>query len=216
MVHMNRGSIPKELSGTLFLDEVADIPLELQSKLLQVLQEGNVRILAATNRNLRAEAEADRFRLDLYYRLSVFPLELPPLRDRPEDIAPLADHFLKLACAKLHLPEPTLTAQEAARLEQYSWPGNIRELQNVLERAVILARGGPLHFQLDQPVAAPGFVTESRWRELERENILKALEAAGRRVSGPGGAAELLGMNPNTLASRLRAFGITKTYASHA
>jgi DNA-binding NtrC family response regulator len=143
-------------------------------------------------------------------------LELPPLRDRPEDIAPLADHFLKIACAKLHLPEPTLTAQEAARLEQYSWPGNIRELQNVLERAVILARGGTLHFQLDQPVAAPGFVTESRWRELERENILKALEAAGGRVSGPGGAAELLGMNPNTLASRLRAFGITKTYASHA
>src|SRR3954452_6578115 len=141
--------------GTLFLDEVGEIPLELQAKLLRVLQEGelervgeertrrvDVRLIAATNRDLRAEAEAGRFRQDLYYRLSVFPIELPPLRRRVEDIPPLAEHFLALAARKLGRPKPRLTLADAQRLPLYRWPGNVRELPHVIEQAVIIA-GGP-------------------------------------------------------------------------
>ena len=147
--------------GTLFLDEVGEIPLELQSKLLRVLQEGefervgdehtrhvNVRVIAATNRDLGTAAEDGHFRLDLFYRLSVFPLELPPLRNRREDIPQLATHFVKQACTRLHVSEAKLSRREMERLQDYDWPGNVRELQNVVERAVILAQGGPLHFEL--------------------------------------------------------------------
>ena len=147
--------------GTLFLDEVGEIPLELQSKLLRVLQEGefervgdehtrhvNVRVIAATNRDLATAAEDGHFRLDLFYRLSVFPLELPPLRNRREDIPQLATHFVKQACTRLHVSEAKLSRREMERLQDYDWPGNVRELQNVVERAVILAQGGPLHFEL--------------------------------------------------------------------
>ena len=222
--------------GTLFLDEVGEIPLDLQAKLLRVLQEGefervgdehtrrvDVRVLAATNRDLRTEAEAGRFRLDLFYRLSVFPLDLPALRERRDDIPLLADHFVKLACIRLHRPEPKLPRREMDRLQRYDWPGNVRELQHVVERAVILSRGAPLEFQLEegrsrpQAIALPedtgsGFFTEKQWRALERENLLKALTSAGGKVSGPGGAAELLDVNPNTLASRLRALGIARSF----
>lgn len=219
--------------GTLFLDEIGEIPLDLQSKLLRVLQEGefervgdehtrrvNVRLVAATNRNLRMESEEGRFRLDLFYRLSVFPLELPSLMDRREDIPQLASHFVTQACRRLHLPEGKLPQGEMDRLREYGWPGNVRELQNVVERAVILAQGGPLRFDLGsvpRPKAADAeqrseFYTEAQWRQKERENLLRVLKQAGGRVSGAGGAAELLGVNPNTLASRLRALGISRDY----
>jgi len=223
--------------GTLFLDEVGEIPLDLQSKLLRVLQEGefervgddhtrrvNVRVIAATNRNLRTESSEGRFRLDLFYRLSVFPLELPSLRDRREDIPLLALHFVKLACSRLHVPEPRLPNREMNRLQQYEWPGNIRELQHVVERAVILSRGAPLEFQLEgahsrpqaagKPDRSSELITESQLREFERENLLKALKLANGKVSGPEGAAQLLSMNPNTLASRLRALGISRTFSN--
>src|SRR5262249_40641440 len=147
--------------GTLFLDEVGEIPLELQAKLLRVLQEGelervgeertrrvNVRLMTATNRSLRAEAEAGRFRQDLFYRLSVFPVELPPLRKRKEDIPLLAEHFLQLSARKLGRATPRLTLAVVQRLQQYDWPGNVRELQHVLERAVITSTGGRINVEL--------------------------------------------------------------------
>jgi transcriptional regulator with GAF, ATPase, and Fis domain len=221
--------------GTLFLDEIGEIPVELQSKLLRVLQEGefervgddstrrvNVRVIAATNRDLRKEVADGRFRLDLYYRLGVFPMEVPPLRDRLEDVPDLAAHFVRQACVRLHAAEPRLTRRELERARQYDWPGNVRELQNVIERAVIVAQGGPLRLELpqsrqasptaaaDPPAAAAEVIPEEEWRNRERANILAALRAAGFRVSGKGGAADLLGINPGTLASRLKVLGINR------
>jgi len=231
--------------GTIFLDEVGEIPLELQSKLLRVLQEQkvervgedherqlDVRVIAATNHDLRQECEAGRFRRDLYYRLSVFPVELPPLRNRLEDVGLLASHFLNLAARRLNCPMPALTEQALEQLSSYCWPGNIRELRNVIERAAILSQRGPLRIDwaLDARLVAAGMqlrptarVPEDRVHpaaakvlstaELarrERDNIVNALEQAGWRVSGPGGAAEILGIKPTTLASRLKRFGIER------
>jgi transcriptional regulator with GAF, ATPase, and Fis domain len=219
--------------GTLFLDEVGEIPIELQSKLLRVLQEGefervgdettrrvNVRVVAATNRNLRQEAEAGRFRLDLFYRLGVFPVEVPPLRERTEDIPELAAYFVRQACARFHVPEPRLIERELERARQYEWPGNVRELQNLVERAVILAQDGTLTLELPHeermaaaasaPTPSTDVIPEEEWRRRERANVLAALQKASFRVSGEGGAAELLGVNPGTLASRLKALGIDK------
>jgi transcriptional regulator with GAF, ATPase, and Fis domain len=220
--------------GTLFLDEVGEIPLELQAKLLRVLQEGelervgeertrkvNVRLIAATNRDLRAEAEAGRFRQDLYYRLSVFPVELPPLRKRSEDIPLLAEHFLGLAARKLGRTKPRLTLANVQRLQRYHWPGNVRELQHVIERAVITAGGARLTIDLPAGPAAPGesaasavpdadtVLTDAEVRRLEADNIRRALRLARGKVSGPGGAAELLGIKPTTLASRIKALGLS-------
>ena len=222
--------------GTLFLDEVGEIPLELQAKLLRVLQEGelervgeertrkvDVRLLAATNRDLRSEAEAGRFRQDLYYRLSVFPIELPPLRKRVEDLPLLADHFLALAARKHGRPKPRLTLASAQQLQRYHWPGNVRELQHVLERAVITADGARLAIELPAgPAGTPGkattlsasaaadrVLTDAEVRRLEADNIRAALRQTTGRVSGPGGAAELLGIKPTTLASRIKALGIS-------
>jgi transcriptional regulator with GAF, ATPase, and Fis domain len=219
-------------NGTLFLDEIGEIPLELQAKLLRVLQEGelervgeertrkvNVRLIAATNRNLRAEAEAGRFRQDLYYRLSVFPIEIPPLRKRKEDIPLLADHFLQVSVRKVGRPKPRLTLATVQRLQQYDWPGNVRELQHVIERAVITSTGGKLNVELPSApsatrvpeawVADSGSVrTDAQIRQLEADNIRAALAAANGKVSGPGGAAQLLGLKPTTLASRIKALGI--------
>lgn len=217
--------------GTLFLDEVAEIPLELQSKLLRVLQEGefervgedytrkvSVRVIAATNRNLEEEVEAGRFRRDLYFRLGVFPLKVPPLRNRLEDIPILASSFLAQAAKRIHCPVPLLTRNNVEELKRYAWPGNIRELQNVIERAVILARGGPLHFNLhesaDTVIAglkpATPVSTRAQLLELERTSIVKALEQSGGKIYGSGGAAEILGLRPTTLASKIAALKIKR------
>jgi transcriptional regulator with GAF, ATPase, and Fis domain len=219
--------------GTIFLDEIGDLPLELQPKLLRVLQEGeyervgedvtrkvDVRVIAATNRNLSEEVRSRRFREDLFYRLNVLPLELPPLRSRTEDIPLLATHAIAQVSKRLRIPAPALTKTDAARLQQYDWPGNIRELENVIQRAVILSKGGRL--RLDAALAdLPGTATSSRdsetsdailtdreCRARERANLMKAFERAEGRIYGRGGAAELLGINPTTLASRLRALKI--------
>jgi len=220
--------------GTIFLDEVADLPLDLQPKLLRVLQEGqyervgddttrsiDVRVIAATNRDLSADVKAGRFREDLYYRLSVFPIRIPPLRDRKDDIAPLAAHFIGLVAKDVGTLPPVLNEQQTAALRNYDWPGNVRELQNVIERAVILGRGGEL--RLDQLLLERGeqrrssipsqppndeVVSDQEWRRRERANLVAALTRTAGRIYGSGGAAELLGVKPSTLQSRLRAFGI--------
>ena len=219
--------------GTLFLDEVGEIPLDLQAKLLRVLQEGefervgddatrrvNVRVLAATNRDLQREIADGRFRLDLFYRLGVFPIEMPPLRSRREDIPDLVSHFVRQCCERLHLTVPRVPVRELDRAREYDWPGNIRELQNAVERAVILARGGVLELPLPvgvQPPLAPTpsrtedheIIPERQWLDLERANIIRALRRSGFRLYGVGGAAELLGVNAGTLASRLKRLAIS-------
>ena len=213
--------------GTLFLDEVAEIPPDLQSKLLRALQEGeferigegrmrqaDVRIIAATNRDLTQEMEAQRFRPDLYYRLNVFPIEVAPLRQRRDDIPVLATLFLERACAKLSLPRLQLTLDHVSQLQQYDWPGNVRELQNIIERAVITSRGGGLHFVLSPQVNAQWpqkamsepqeVVPEVEMKRRERNNIMAALKRADGKIYGQNGAAALLGIKPTTLAARLK------------
>ncbi len=220
--------------GTLFLDEVGEIPPSLQGKLLRVLQEGqfervgeartrhvDVRVIAATNRDLKAWARRGHFREDLYFRLNVFPIELVPLRERTDDIPLLALHLLRAACKKLNTGELRLTEGDARRLAQYAWPGNVRELQNVIERAAILARNGRVRIDLPDlgPVAAAGrrsqaagarsaILTDDERRERDRVNIVAALEASGGKIFGRGGAAEILDVKPTTLASRIKTLGI--------
>jgi transcriptional regulator with GAF, ATPase, and Fis domain len=223
--------------GTMFLDEIGDLPVELQPKLLRVLQEGeyervgedvtrkvDVRVIAATNQHLADEVRARRFRQDLFYRLNIFPLELPPLRARKDDIPQLAIHTIATMSKKHRMPAPPLTPEDIEWLERYDWPGNIRELQNVIERAVILSKGVRLRLDMALPRIA-GATGEPRWpsdgphdevvltdrecRDRERANVMRALERADGRIYGRGGAAELLGINPTTLASRLRVLKIT-------
>lgn len=215
--------------GTLFLDEIGDIPLELQSKLLRVLQEGefervgddtskkvDVRVISATNKDLLRDAGEGRFRQDLYYRLSVFPLEVPPLRERPEDIAPLAIHFTQLSFTKLGLPPLKLTHDHIAELTQYDWPGNVRELQHVIERAVIMSRGESLTLGLTRKqkakAASPDdtVVPLSDIKRRERESILAALKETNGKIYGPSGAAGRLGIKPTTLASKMKSLNIER------
>jgi transcriptional regulator with GAF, ATPase, and Fis domain len=224
--------------GTLFLDEIGEIPLEQQGKLLRALQENefervgdektmhvDVRVVAATNRDLQAAVEAGTFRQDLYYRLSVFPIEVPPLRQRMEDIAPLSQHFLDLSCSELGREPLRLTRQHVDGLMRHDWPGNIRELKNVLERAVILSSGRQLRLDLAMPEDGDGrplaraipaqagdsnFLTEAELREQEKANMLAVLDSADWRISGPDGAAERLGVKPSTMAYRMKVFGIGK------
>jgi len=229
--------------GTIFLDEIGDLPVELQPKLLRVLQEGeyervgedatrkvNVRVIAATNQNLAAEVHARRFREDLFYRLNVFPLELPPLRARRGDIAQLAAHIVARVSKRHGMPPPPLTPGDIDRLQRHAWPGNIRELQNVIERAVILSKGVRLRLDVALPCIASAedetspsdnrrddiVLTDRECRDRERANVLRALERCEGRIYGRGGAAELLGLNPTTLASRLRALeiAVAKTRSS--
>ncbi len=228
-------------AGTLFLDEVGEIPLDLQSKLLRVLQEGQfervgdertrtvkVRLITATNRDLLAEAKAGRFRLDLYYRLSVFPIEVPPLRERLDDMGALADHFIQQAARRLGVPRPRLAKLHVQDLQSYDWPGNVRELQNVIERAVILAKGRKLQFDLphrvtlDQPVErslpAPGQDGEEDLSldELavrEREILAAALRRTHGKIYGADGAAALLGIKPTTLVSKIKRLNVQKVSA---
>jgi transcriptional regulator with GAF, ATPase, and Fis domain len=220
--------------GTLFLDEIGEIRLDLQAKLLRVLQEGelervgdertrrvDVRVISATNRKLREESDAGRFRQDLYYRLSVFPIELPPLRNRVEDIPLLAEQILERLARKLGHRRPRLTLANVQQLQNYHWPGNVRELQHVLERASIGATDGRLRLELPAesppPTIATSVVgasermlTDAEMRALEASNIRQSLEAAGGKIYGPDGAAALLGMKPTTLASRIKALGISR------
>jgi transcriptional regulator with GAF, ATPase, and Fis domain len=221
--------------GTLLLDEVAEIPFSLQSKFLRVLQEKqyervgeertrtvDVRIIAASNRNLKKEVQEGRFRQDLYYRLNVFPVEVPPLRERKEDIALLAAHFLEQAARRLRLPAPKLSDAHLRLLQSYDWPGNVRELQNAVERALILAQQGALRFDLPvaefpAPLPAPSaddngatILTEPELRQHEQHNMLAALTKAGWKIHGQGGAAELLGVKPTTLISRIKKLGLKR------
>ena len=223
--------------GTIFLDEVGEIPLELQSKLLRVLQESefervgddvtrsvDVRVVAATNRNLEQLIVDGEFREDLFYRLSVFPVDVPPLREREEDVIQLAQHFLKVTCNDFGREQMTLTRAQAENLLDYGWPGNVRELKNVIERAVILSPGNVLRLDLSMPnlsvveksadvkVAADSneIMTEKEMRAFQKQNTVAALKQTGWRVSGPEGAAELLGVRPTTLADRIRTYGLQK------
>ena len=234
--HKDRvGRLQLANGGTLFLDEVGEIPIDLQSKLLRALQEHefervgddetvkvDVRVVAATNRDLEKEVASGRFREDLYYRLSVFPVELPPLRERKDDIVPLATHFLREICGSFGREVLRLSKQQAVTLENHYWPGNVRELKNVLERSVILTKGNRLRLdmamsnvartesriQLAEPDDS-SYLTEAEFKQKERENLLAVLRSANWRVWGPDGAAAMLGVKPSTLAYRMKTFGIT-------
>jgi PAS domain S-box-containing protein len=227
--------------GTLFLDEIGEIPLDLQGKLLRVIQEGqferigeertrtvDVRLISATNRDLALEAAAQRFRLDLYYRLSVFPIEIPPLRQRREDIVPIAQHLLSAAARKLMTRVPVLTRAQIRELELYDWPGNVRELQNVIERATILAAHGAFTLDLDRSARVapgprrpaqvevakpPGSLAELADRE--KELVTAALKEARGKIYGSNGAAALLGLKPTTLASKLSRLGLKREEFMH-
>ncbi len=222
--------------GTIFLDEVGEIPMELQGKLLRVLQESefervgddvtrsvDVRVIAATNRNLEKLIVDGDFREDLFYRLSVFPVEVPPLRKRGDDIVQLAQHFLEQTCQDFGREQMTLTRSQAANLKEYDWPGNVRELKNVIERAVILSPGKVLRLDLSMPgisadiektvsseIREDDILTDKEMRDLQKANIVKALKRANWKVSGTGGAAELLGVKPTTLADRIRTYRISR------
>ena len=213
--------------GTLFLDEVGELPLDLQSKLLRVLQEGefervgssqtlktDVRIIAATNRDLTQRCREGQFRSDLYYRLNVYPVQSPALRNRREDIPLLVRHFVQKYAASLGKTIDTVPLATLSRLQAYSWPGNVRELQHVIERAVIVSRGPTLEFGdwLREPETEvrPGKTSVLTLEEMEYEHILKALEITGWRVSGEHGAARLLGLKPTTLEARMKKLGIER------
>jgi PAS domain S-box-containing protein len=226
--------------GTLFLDEVGEIPLDLQGKLLRALQEQefervgddktikvDVRIVAATNRDLKAEVESGSFRMDLYYRLSIFPVEVPPLRERIEDIGPLAMQFLRNICQECGRDPIKLTRQQLDQLSSYGWPGNIRELRNIIERAVILTKGQrlrldlamPDHIRRDRsasqspvrPAEKTKLLTDADFREQEKMNMIAVLKNTNWRISGSDGAAELLGVKPSTLAYRMKVYCINKS-----
>ena len=218
--------------GTLFMDEVGELPLDTQVKLLRVLQERefervgstraikvDVRLIAATNRDLEREVKEGRYRADLYYRLNVFPIRIPPLRERREDIPLLVQHFLAQFQRKLAKPLRRVTPAALEQLQRYNWPGNIRELQNVLERACVLARGpevelaGPLRPSPAGAGAAPASAPIPTLAEHQRQQIRRALAAVQGRLHGPQGAAALLGVNPSTLRSRMQKLGLTKEKA---
>jgi PAS domain S-box-containing protein len=222
--------------GTLFLDEIGDLPADLQVKLLHVLQEGefepvgssvtkkvDVRVIAATSRNLKESMARGSFREDLYYRLNVFPIELPPLRARGDDVIELAEAFVSHFGKRVGRPLERLSEACRARLLRYTWPGNVRELENVIERAVILGRDGRIDVERALPedqagtltrdvepgsTASERILTSDELRELERSNIERALALSGHQVSGETGAAKRLGMNASTLSSRIKALGI--------
>jgi PAS domain S-box-containing protein len=223
--------------GSIFLDEIGEIPYELQGKLLRVLQESefervgdditrsvDVRVIAATNRNLEQLLMDGQFREDLFYRLSVFPISVPPLRNRPEDILQLAQHFLEQTCKEFGRTVLKLTRSQAEIMQAYDWPGNVRELKNVIERAVILSKGNSLRLDLSLPESVGNatsiengrlagddqVLTEKQMRALQKQNLVAALKLTNWRVSGKDGAAELLGIKPTTFTDRIKSFGIRK------
>jgi transcriptional regulator with GAF, ATPase, and Fis domain len=238
---LKRGRFELAHQGTLFLDEIGDLPLDLQPKLLRALQEGviervggekpvhfDVRIIAATHVNLQQAVEAGTFREDLYYRLAVFPIELPPLRLRSADVLLLADYFLRRIRERSGRPILTLSPEALDKIQRYTWPGNVRELKNVIERASILAVDGiigPDHItglRAEALEAAPRCEearsngsegSDGRKRSLNdamADHIRQALKACGGKIYGPDGAAALLGLKPSTLQSRMKKLGIRK------
>jgi len=212
--------------GTIFLDEIGELPLELQSKLLRVLQEGeferlgnprtikvDVRVIAATNRDLETALKMGNFRQDLYYRLNVFPIKCPPLRERKEDIPLLVNHFIKRFCAKLGKKIETVPLDVMTSLQDYHWPGNVRELENVIERAVILSEGSILRLdELFDRFSTPLDQVEDlvTVKEAEKSLILKILEETNWMVGGKRGAAARLGIAPSTLRDRIKKFGLKR------
>lgn len=225
---MRIGKFEQANGGTIFLDEIGELPLDSQVKLLRVLQEKeierlggnktikvNVRIVAATNRSLEKEVAEGRFRLDLYYRLNVFPIELPPLRERKEDIELLAHFFLKKYTTASKRNINSISEKAIEQLLSYSWPGNIRELEHLIERTVLLTKTSEIEsFNLpkilEEQSGSSGILKSME--EMERDHIMNALESSGGKVSGLGGAAELLKMQPQTLYSKMKKLGIDKGY----
>ncbi len=216
--------------GTLLLDEIGEIPLETQAKLLRVIQDGmvdrvggkqsipvDIRLMASTNADLPSAIEQGRFRADLFYRLHVFPITIPPLRARPEDIPELAQHFLEHYAIKLKRPCETIEPDSLQRLIRYSWPGNIRELENVIERAVILSHQKVLRID-ERLLILQSATHESKAPaglvDFERQHILQTLASSNWQIEGEGGAAEQLGLAPSTLRSRIRKLGLQRPSSS--
>jgi len=208
--------------STLFLDEIGELPLDLQSKLLRVLEEGrfqrlgsaetikaDVRIIVATNRDLAQEVMDGRFRRDLYYRINVFPILIPPLRERPEDIPSLAWQFVRELEKRIGKRIEAIPERVMEALQRYSWPGNARELRNVIERAMIVSKGKILDVNLPELESGES-LGSSKLEDVERQHILKVLESVGWRVAGKGGAAQVLGLKRSTLESRMRKLGIRR------
>ena len=224
-VQQKKGRFELAHRGTIFLDEVGELRLEMQAKLLRVLQEQevervggtqtvkvDVRVIAATNRDLAEGVRAGTFRADLYYRLNIFPLRVPPLRERLDDIPLLAAHFVRCFAERMGKPAVRIAPPTLAQLGRYGWPGNVRELANVIERAVILCHGSVIsdeHVAALQPPAAAPIAEFPTLEEIERQHLLRALEQTGGVLAGPNGAARLLGMSRSTAWSRMRRLGIT-------
>ncbi len=242
-VNRREGRFALANGGTLFLDEIGELPLELQSKLLRVLQEGefeplgssktvkvDVRVIAASHRDLKRMVAEGRFREDLYFRLNVFPIRIPPLRERGRDVEMLATEFVRQFARRMGRRIGPLGGDHLALLRGYDWPGNVRELQNVIERAVILTSGAELQLEramagftaapTPAPVAsavgpsAERVLTAGELQEIERANLLRALESCSWRIAGDNGAARLIGVPPSTLSSRMKALGLRRESAT--
>jgi transcriptional regulator with GAF, ATPase, and Fis domain len=222
------GRFELAIGGTIFLDEIGELPLELQVKLLRVIQEGeferlggnktiqaDVRIIAATNRNLKVEVDNGRFREDLWYRLNVYPITVPPLRQRKEDIPLLVEHFVNGYAKKFGKIITSVSPRALQTFQSHSWPGNVRELANAIERAVIHAKGSVLHTidRFEEIVEEPPFAAKTL-EEVERDYIVRTLENTGWRIEGPHGAANVLGLNPSTLRTRMIKLGIQRAARS--
>ena len=210
--------------GTIFLDEVGELPLSLQAKLLRVLQEGefervggtktikvDVRLIAATNRSLEEMVKAGEFRADLYYRLNVFPIVNIPLRERPEDIPVLAQFFARKFAQRQGKKINKINSKDLEKLKKYRFPGNVRELENIIERAVVFCKGETLNIDLQKSNAIDlNDQIFKTFDEMQREYIIQALQKTGGRITGPEGAGRLLGLNDRTLMSKIRKFDIQK------
>ena len=225
-VTQKQGRFELAHEGTIFLDEIGDIPLDMQPKLLRLLQEQefervggtrtikvDTRVITATHRDLQQMVQEGTFREDLFYRLNIFPITIPPFRERPEDIPLLARYFARRVCGRLGRTDSDFSEAALERLLEYSWPGNVRELENIVERAVILCAGGSIDAEHIQVDVGSGPLPEGPFRTLEtveKQHIVEALESTGGKVSGKGGAAELLGLKPTTLLARMKKKGIDR------
>lgn len=209
--------------STIFLDEIGELPLELQAKLLRVLQDGeferlgsprtirvDVRVIAATSRDLPAQIKEGKFREDLFYRLHVFPIQIPPLRQRREDIPPLVWHFVRELSRRMGRSVESIRATTMKAFQNYSWPGNVRELRNVIERHLILNPGPIFHAELPAIEAGKGISAGASMEQIERDHVLRVLEATAWRIRGKGGAADILNLKPTTLESRMKKLGVTR------